>query len=73
MVIPSLQSVVDNHKKGLKPGVPQLNYCDTAVMVSSYSKMGFYKGLCRRLMAGVGIYEGEGRRGGGEYMEDSKD
>ncbi|PIK33421.1 putative N-acetylgalactosamine-6-sulfatase-like [Apostichopus japonicus] len=32
VVIPSLQSVVDNHKKGLKPGVPQLNYCDTAVM-----------------------------------------
>ena len=28
-----IQSVVDDHKANMKPGEPQLNYCDKSVMV----------------------------------------
>ena len=30
-----ITAVVEKHKKGLVPGVPQLNMCDMAVMVRS--------------------------------------
>ena len=34
-VMPNIQKIVAAHKASLIPGVPQLNWCDRSVMVSS--------------------------------------
>jgi len=35
-VMPKIMAVVQQHKKQLQPGQPQLNVCDPAVMVISF-------------------------------------
>lgn len=35
-VMPHILDAVEKHKANLKPGEPQLNYCDPAVMVCNF-------------------------------------
>ncbi len=37
-VMPDLMKIVAEHKANLVPGKPQLNYCDSGVMVSNPRK-----------------------------------
>ena len=51
-----IRKLVSEHKSNLVPGVPQLNMCDNAVMVS-YSNVGVHLFLVAKLkFSGVGDF-----------------
>ena len=55
-VMEVIRKVVSEHKSNLVPGVPQLNMCDNAVMVS-YSNVGVYLVfVAKQKFSGVGDF-----------------